>query len=250
MNNHIEPSIDPDEIAKFSALAEQWWDVEGKFRPLHQINPLRVKYILNQAISHFALTESELPLKNLQIIDIGCGGGILSEPICRLGAELTAIDASEKNINIAKLHASKMQLNINYQATSIEQIVTTGKKFDIVLNMEVIEHVADVESFLKACSQILKPNGLMFIATLNRTIKSYLLAIIGAEYILNWLPKGTHSWKKFLKPSEVISYLRPYNHTIVELKGMEYNLLKGHWYLTNNIDVNYIILCKLKNNKV
>jgi 2-polyprenyl-6-hydroxyphenyl methylase/3-demethylubiquinone-9 3-methyltransferase len=247
MENKFNKSIDPQEVAKFSKIADEWWDPTGKFRPLHQINPLRINYIKQQIMQHFQQGNDTLfPLNDLNIIDIGCGGGILAEPIARLGANLTAIDASEQNIKVAKLHAEKMQLNIDYQAISIEQLASTGAKFDVVLNMEVIEHVADIDSFMQACCSVLKPGGLMFIATLNRTVKSYMLAIVGAEYILNWLPRGTHSWKKFLNPSEIAKLLRKHQLSILELKGMEYHLLKGHWYLSDNLDVNYLLTASKK----
>jgi 2-polyprenyl-6-hydroxyphenyl methylase/3-demethylubiquinone-9 3-methyltransferase len=235
-------TIDPNEVEKFSSMAYAWWDESGKFRPLHQINPLRIAYIKSKVIQHFKLNEQQDKVfSGLKLIDIGCGGGLLSEPMCRLGAKVTAIDAAEKNIKIASLHSQKMSLDIDYQATSIEEMAKTGAQYDIVLNMEVIEHVANVNVFMHACAKVLKPGGIMFIATLNRTIKSYLLAIVGAEYILNWLPRGTHSWEKFLRPSEIASMLRQNDLQLKELKGMEYSLLKGHWYLTDNIDVNYLM---------
>ena len=231
-------SIDKDEVAKFSAMAEEWWDLNGKFKPLHKFNPVRVGYIKDRAASHLGVDS----LKDVEILDIGCGGGLLSEPLARLGAKMTSIDASEKNIKIAKLHAEKSGLGINYQCTSAEELAAMGKKFDIVLNMEVVEHVADVESFLKASCELLKPGGIMFLATLNRTAKSFALAIIGAEYVLKWLPKGTHNWEKFLKPSEVERHLRVSGLGLQELQGVSYNPFKDEWRLSSDIAVNYMMV--------
>ena len=200
-------TINKEEIDKFSKIAEEWWNPEGKFKPLHKFNPIRISYIKENIIKTFKLDQKKSPLKNIKILDVGCGGGLLSEPMCRLGAEVTGIDASEKNINVAKLHSKKNNLKINYICTSPEKLKTQNK-FDVILNMEIVEHVADVDFFLKSCSKLLKKNGIMFVATLNKTLKSYFFAIIGAEYILRWLPIGTHEWENFLKPEELVSILK------------------------------------------
>ena len=200
-------TINKKEIEKFSKIAEEWWNPEGKFKPLHKFNPIRISYIKENIIETFKINQNKTPLKNIRVLDIGCGGGLLAEPMCRLGAEVTAIDASEKNINVAKLHSKKNDLKINYICTSPEKLQIKNK-FDVILNMEIVEHVEDVNFFLKSSSKLLKKNGIMFIATLNKTLKSYIFAIVGAEYILRWLPIGTHEWEKFLKPEELISILK------------------------------------------
>jgi len=244
----MSKTINKEEIAKFTAMADEWWDENGKFAPLHKFNPIRIAYILNK-IKESGLAKNNSPanpLAGLNIIDIGCGGGLLSVPMARLGANVTAIDAGEKNIEIAKIHAEREGLDINFLCTSAEDLAEQGKKFDIVLNMEVIEHVADVEIFVRASSQLLKPSGLMFIATLNRTVKSYGLAIIGAEYILRWLPRGTHDWKKFLKPSEIEVELTKNSLNIKELQGVSYAPISKKWSLSNDIDINYMILAQNK----
>ena len=232
-------TINKKEIEKFSKIAEEWWNPEGKFKPLHKFNPIRIKYIRDNIVETFKIKSERMPLKKIRILDIGCGGGLLSEPMRRLGADVTGIDASQKNINIAKLHAKKNQLKINYLCTSPETL-KTEKKFDVILNMEIIEHVENVDLFLKSCSNLLQKNGLMFIATLNKTLKSYLFAIIGAEYILRWLPIGTHEWEKFVKPEDLISKLKRYDVKLDKLNGMQYNLVKGEWNISKDNSVNYI----------
>ena len=199
-------SINKKEIEKFSNMAAEWWDPEGKFKPLHKFNPIRIKYIKENIIKEFQLKNKKYPLSGINVLDIGCGGGLLSEPMCRLGANVTAIDASNKNIAIANLHAKKNNLKINYICSSPEKL-KTSKKFDVILNMEIVEHVEDVDFFLKSCANLLKKNGLMFIATINKTLKSYIFAIVGAEYVLRWLPIGTHEWEKFVKPEKLKSIL-------------------------------------------
>ena len=231
-------SVDENEIAKFSAMADEWWDLNGKFKPLHKFNPVRISYIRDNVLSHF----NKEDFKGLNILDIGCGGGLLSEPMARLGADVTSIDASQKNIKIASLHSKQSELKIDYQCTSAEELAKKAKKFDVVLNMEVIEHVADVESFMQACCHLVKPGGLMFIATINRTIKSYALAIVGAEYVLRWLPKGTHDWNKFLKPSQVEEHIRNNGMGLQKLQGVSYNPLLDKWSLSSDVDVNYMML--------
>ena len=232
-------TINKKEIEKFSKIAEEWWNPEGKFKPLHKFNPIRISYIKENIINSFRLTNKDKPLDNIKILDIGCGGGLLSEPMCRLGAKVFGIDASEKNINVAKLHAKKNNLDINYECTSPENF-KTEIKFDVILNMEIVEHVEDVDFFLKSCSQLLKKDGIMFIATINKTLKSYLFAIVGAEYILRWLPIGTHSWDKFIKPDELIDILKKYNLKIELIDGMNFNLLKNKWFISSDKSVNYI----------
>ncbi len=234
-------TIDPKEIEKFTAMADEWWDEAGKFKPLHQFNPIRISYIRRKIIEHFALDAKAIKVfSDLKILDIGCGGGLISEPFARMGANVTAIDAGEKNIAIAKIHAEKSGLKIDYLATSAEELVETGEKFDVVFALEIIEHVADVEAFVKSCAALVKPSGLVFIATLNRTLKSLALAKIAAEYILRWLPIGTHDWKKFLKPSEINSYANKNGLELKELEGFSYNLLKDEWSKSSDLDVNYI----------
>ena len=232
-------TINKKEIDKFSKIADEWWDPSGKFKPLHKFNPIRISYIKNNIISTFKLKNKKNPLEKVKILDIGCGGGLLSEPMCRLGADVMGIDASEKNINVAKLHAKKNNLNIEYVCSSPEKL-KKNTKFDVILNMEIIEHVEDVDLFLKSCSELLKKDGIMFVATLNKTLKSYIFAIVGAEYILKWLPIGTHEWEKFVKPSELINILSKYNLGLDSLDGMKFNLIKDEWRLSDDKSVNYI----------
>ena len=232
-------TINKKEIEKFSKIAEEWWNPNGKFKPLHKFNPIRILYIKENIIKTFKLDQKKTPLKNVKILDIGCGGGLLSEPMCRLGAKVTAIDASVKNIAVAKLHAKKNNLKINYICTSPEKL-KTKKKFDVILNMEIIEHVEDVKFFLKSCSNLLKKNGIMFVATLNKTLKSYAFAIVGAEYILKWLPIGTHDWEKFIKPDELINILKKNDVRLDRLDGMKFNLVADKWKISDDKSVNYI----------
>ncbi len=232
-------TINKKEIEKFSKIAEEWWNPEGKFKPLHKFNPIRISYIKENIIKTFKINQKKTPLRNIKILDIGCGGGLLSEPMCRLGADITAIDASKKNINVAKLHSKKNNLKIKYLCTSPEKIKIKDK-FDVILNMEIVEHVEDVNFFLKTCSKLLKKNGIMFVATLNKTLKSYFFAIVGAEYILRWLPIGTHEWEKFLKPEELISILKKNNLNVERVDGMKFNLLTDKWNVDTDKSVNYI----------
>ena len=232
-------TINKKEIDKFSKIAEEWWNPEGKFKPLHKFNPIRISYIKESIINTFKLNQKKKPLEKIKILDIGCGGGLLSEPMRRLGAEVVGIDASERNIKIAKSHAKKNNLNIKYLCASPETL-DINAKFDVILNMEIIEHVEDVDFFLKSCSKLLKKNGLMFVATLNKTLKSYVFAIIGAEYILRWLPIGTHEWEKFIKPEDLINTLKSYNLKLDSLDGMKFNLITDKWKLSSDKSVNYI----------
>ena len=232
-------SINKKEIEKFSNMAAEWWDPEGKFKPLHKFNPIRIKYIKENIIKEFQLKNKKYPLSGINVLDIGCGGGLLSEPICRLGANVTAIDASNKNIAIANLHAKKNNLKIKYICSSPEKL-KTSKKFDVILNMEIVEHVEDVDFFLKSCANLLKKNGLMFVATINKTLKSYIFAIVGAEYVLRWLPIGTHEWEKFVKPEELKSILIKNNLNLKKIDGMNFNILKDEWNVSKDLSVNYI----------
>ena len=232
-------TINKKEREKFSKIAEEWWNPEGKFKPLHKFNPIRISYIKENIIKTFNLENKKNPLKNVKILDVGCGGGLLSEPMCRLGAEVTGIDASDKNINVAKIHSKKNDLKINYFCSSPENFKIKDK-FDVILNMEIVEHVEDVSFFLKSCNNLLKKNGIMFVATLNKTLKSYIFAIVGAEYILRWLPIGTHEWEKFLKPEELISIQKDNDLKLDRIDGMSFNILKDKWSLSNDKSVNYI----------
>jgi len=232
-------TINKKEIEKFSKIAEEWWNPEGKFKPLHKFNPIRISYIKENIIKTFKLNSNKTPLKNIKILDIGCGGGLLSEPMCRLGAKVTGIDASDKNIKIAKLHSKKNNLQIDYFCSSPEKF-NIKEKFDVILNMEIVEHVEDVDFFLHSCSKLLKKNGIMFIATLNKTLKSYFFAIIGAEYVLRWLPIGTHEWSKFVKPHDLVDMLKKYDFKLDSLDGMKFNLLKDEWKISSDKSINYI----------
>ena len=237
-------TINREEIQKFSDLADEWWDVNGKFKPLHMFNPIRIEYITEKIKQEFNLiNRNNNFLKDLKILDIGCGGGLISEPLARLGGEVTGIDASEKNIKVAKLHSKKNNLDINYFNKSPEQL-NNSEKFDIILNLEVVEHVENVDLYIKSCSNLLKKNGIMFTATLNRTIVSYIKAIVGAEYILRWLPIGTHDWNKFIKPEELEKILSSANFSTIDVKGLEFNPLFSKWKKSDNLSVNYIICSK------
>ncbi len=233
-------TINKKEIEKFSKIAEEWWDPNGKFKPLHKFNPIRISYIKENIINTFNLkNKKDNPLSEIKILDVGCGGGLLSEPLSRLGADVFGIDASDNNIKIAKLHAKKSNLNIKYFCSSPEKFKIKNE-FDVILNMEIVEHVEDVDFFLKSCSKLLKKGGIMFVATLNKTLKSYLFAIIGAEYILKWLPIGTHEWEKFVKPDELINFLNKFSLKLTDLKGVKFDLLNNDWKFSSDTSVNYI----------
>ena len=234
-------TINKEEIQKFSSLAEEWWDVKGKFKPLHMFNPIRIEYITEMIKKYFKISDKKInPFNELKILDIGCGGGLISEPMARLGAKVTGIDASEKNIKIAEIHSKESNLEINYINSSPEML-KQREEFDIILNLEIIEHVENVELYIKSCSKLLKKNGLMFTATLNRTLTSYVKAIIGAEYILRWLPIGTHDWNKFIRPEELEKKLSIENFKTIEVKGLVFNPLNNKWKKSNNLSVNYIV---------
>tara|TARA_Y100001970_G_scaffold196404_1_gene238806 strand:+ start:6222 stop:6947 length:726 start_codon:yes stop_codon:yes gene_type:complete len=234
-------TINKEEIQKFSNLADEWWDVNGKFKPLHMFNPVRIEYILEEISKHFKIKrEKKLFLENLNILDIGCGGGLISEPMARLGAKVTGIDASAKNIKVASLHSKKGNLKIKYLNSSPEKM-SEREKFDVILNLEIVEHVDNLDLYLQSCKNLLKKDGLMFTATINRTLMSYIKAILGAEYILRWLPIGTHDWNKFIKPEELQKKLDEKNFSTSDIKGLEFNPILRKWRKSNNLSVNYII---------
>ena len=233
-------TIDKKEIEKFSKLAKDWWNPKGKFKPLHLFNPTRIKFIKEKLIFHFRLNNNNAaPLKGLKILDIGCGGGLLCEPLNRLGAQMTGIDASSNNIEVAKLHAKEMNLNIKYIHCSPENL-NFKNEFDVILNMEVVEHVSDINLFINNCSNLIQKKGIMFVATINKNLKSYFFAILGAEYILRWLPIGTHDWNKFLTPEELQSIVVKNNFKFDELVGMKFNIFLNEWNKSNDPSVNYI----------
>jgi len=234
-------TINKDEINKFSKIADEWWDINGKFKPLHAFNPIRIEHILNVTSNYFKIDKNKkFPLSNLKILDIGCGGGLISEPMSRLGANVTGIDASDKNIQVAKLHAKKSNLNINYLNTVPEDLKLLNK-FDIILNLEVVEHVENLDLYLSSCYGLLKQKRIMFTATINRTLTSYIKAIVGAEYILRWLPIGTHDWNKFIKPEELEKKLVDLNFSINDFTGLSYNPIFQEWKKNKDMSVNYII---------
>ena len=232
-------TINKTEIGKFNKLSAEWWDPEGSFKPLHKFNPIRIKYIRDSIIQYFNIKSKNIPLKNINILDIGCGGGLISVPMKRLGANVVGIDASLKNIKVAKIYSKKNNLQIKYICSSPEKL-KIKKKFDVLLMLEIVEHVNDINLFIKQSSKFLKKNGLMFVATLNKTLKSYVFAIIGAEYILNWLPIGTHDWEKFMKPNELINIAKNYKLNLIDLNGIKFNPLNDKWSLSNDKSVNYI----------
>ena len=242
IDNKNNQTDDQQEINKFSEMASEWWDPNGKFAPLHKFNPVRQEYLVDKIKNHFSiLPNGSYPFKKLSLLDVGCGGGLIAEPMTRLGAKVTGIDASEKNINVAKFHAEQMNLKINYLCATPENL---NEQFDVILCLEIIEHVADVDLFIKSCAKLLKKDGIIFFATLNRTAKSFLFAIVGAEYILNWLPKGTHDWNKFLRPSEIIGAASKYQLTLKEIVGFKFNIILREWQKSKDTDVNYAVSFK------
>ncbi len=238
-----DSSVDPAEIAKFTAMAEAWWDPSGKFRPLHRLNPTRLAYIRDSAAARFGRDFlAPRPLAGLSLIDIGCGGGLLCEPLTRLGARVSGIDAGERNIAVARHHASEGELDIDYRQSTAESLAAAGERFDIVLSMEVVEHVADAGQFMAACARLVAPGGLLVVATLNRTAKSLAFAIVGAEYLLRWLPRGTHDWRRFLRPSELTALVRPHGLKLIEAVGVVYSPLADRWRLSSDdLNVNYML---------
>ncbi|PYE88911.1 bifunctional 2-polyprenyl-6-hydroxyphenol methylase/3-demethylubiquinol 3-O-methyltransferase UbiG [Phyllobacterium leguminum] len=238
-------TIDSAEVERFSRIAAEWWNPQGKFRPLHKFNPTRLAYIKEEICAAFGRDPlGSRPLEGLRLLDIGCGGGLLCEPMARLGATVVGADASETNIEVARIHAATSGLDIDYRATTAEALAEAGEKFDIVLNMEVVEHVADVDLFLSACGAMVKPGGLMFVATINRTLKALGLAIIGAEYVLRWLPRGTHQYEKLVRPEELEKALDAAGLTIIDRQGVSYNPLADSWSRSRDMDVNYMVLAR------
>lgn len=240
---HEKNTVNQDEIEKFDRLAKEWWNPKGKFAPLHKFNPIRQEYLIDHIAQNFNLNvKDENPFKNLNIIDIGCGGGLLCEPLSRMGANVTGIDAAKTNIEVAKIHMKESGLEINYLNTKPENIY--DQKFDVVLCMEIIEHVEDVDFFIESCLNLLKPGGIIFFATINKTLKSFALAIIGAEYILRWLPIGTHEWSKFISPNDIINKVSKFYLKHIETKGVVFNPLFNKWKLSDDTDVNYMCYFK------
>ena len=236
----ILKTVDKEEIEKFSRLAKDWWNPNGKFKPLHLMNPGRLNFIKKKIVSHFNINPNSLePLKDIRILDVGCGGGLLCEPLNRLGAKVTGLDASRTNIEVAKLHAEQMNLNIDYINSPPEKY-KLKKKFNVILNMEIIEHVSNADFFIQNCSEMIEKNGLMFVSTINRNLKSYFFAIVGAEYVLRWLPIGTHDWDKFLTPNELEVIVEGKNFRKDELVGMKFNPISRKWHLSSDVSVNYI----------
>jgi 2-polyprenyl-6-hydroxyphenyl methylase/3-demethylubiquinone-9 3-methyltransferase len=235
-------TIDPAEVAKFEAMAAEWWDPNGKFKPLHLMNPCRLDYITSQIAAEFDRNLAEpAPFAGLRILDIGCGGGLLSEPMARLGATVVGADAAPRNIPVAQVHAEQSDLTIDYRHTTAEDLAAAGEQFDVVLNMEVVEHVADPLAYMTACQQLLKPGGLMICSTLNRNPKSFLMAIIGAEWVMRWLPKGTHDWAKFITPDELYGLIRQAGLDPVDKKGMVFNPVSWRWAVSDrDLSVNYV----------
>jgi 2-polyprenyl-6-hydroxyphenyl methylase/3-demethylubiquinone-9 3-methyltransferase len=234
-------SIDPAEVAKFSAMAAEWWDPAGKFAPLHKFNPVRLQFIRETTAKHFGRTGLR-PFDGLTLLDIGCGGGLLAEPMTRLGFAVTGADASEKNVKTAMTHAAASGLGIDYRVTTAESLAEAGLQFDVVLNMEVVEHVADLPGYLNACARLVKPGGLMFVATLNKTLKSLALAKIGVEYVLRWLPPGTHDWNRFVEPERLIGLLKDAGLSVKQTRGVSFNPISWSWSLSDDTDVNYMVV--------
>ena len=235
-------SVDTEDIARFSALADEWWDAKGKFRPLHVLNPTRLRFIRDRLCTHYGReADDSLPLKGLDLLDVGCGGGLLAEPLARLGADVVGIDAAENSIRAAGVHAQESGLAIDYRVATAEALAEEKKRFDVIVAMEVVEHVADLEVFLGACCTLLKAGGAMVIATLNRTPRAFAFAIVGAEYVLRWLPRGTHDWRKFVRPSELDAMLRANGVTVAKMVGVTYNPLTDRWNLSRDVSVNYMV---------
>tara|TARA_B100000676_G_C18082953_1_gene852642 strand:- start:2952 stop:3692 length:741 start_codon:yes stop_codon:yes gene_type:complete len=235
-------TIDPEDVARFSAIADEWWDPDGKFKPLHRFNPIRLHYIRDRICTHFGRDKQSLrPFAGLRLLDVGCGGGLISEPLARMGADVTGIDASERNIRTAQVHAKQGSLDISYRSTTVEEIAATGESYDAVISLEVVEHVADVDLFLDGCAALTADNGAIALATLNRTPKSFALGIVGAEYIMRWLPRGTHKWKKFVRPSELARGLRRNGITVEDISGLTFNPLNSEWQVSGDVSVNYVL---------
>jgi 2-polyprenyl-6-hydroxyphenyl methylase / 3-demethylubiquinone-9 3-methyltransferase len=237
-----QTTIDDDEVARFSAMADEWWDPTGKFRPLHKFNPIRLGYIRDRLCAHFGRDPRSLtPLDGLTLLDVGCGGGLISEPLARMGATVTGIDASERNIGTARAHAARSDLEIDYRCTTAEDLMAAGETYDIVLSLEVVEHVADVDLFLDSCTALVRDGGAMVLATLNRTPKAFMFGIVGAEYVMRWLPRGTHDWRKFVRPSELCRSLRRNGVDVSDISGLSFNPLTDEWRVSGDVSVNYIL---------
>ncbi len=239
----MQTSIDPDEVAKFEAMASEWWDPEGKFKPLHMMNPVRLEFITREIAAHFNRNRAgEQPFTGLRILDIGCGGGLLSEPMARLGAEVVGADAAEGNIAVARIHADEVGLDIDYRASTAEALVAAGERFDVVLNMEIVEHVADPGAFIASCRDALNPGGLMLTSTINRNMKSYAVAIVGAEQVMRWLPRGTHEWRKFITPDELAALIEAAGMQVTSRAGFTFNPLAWRWSVSDrDLSVNYAL---------
>jgi len=238
-------TVDPDEVERFSALAAEWWNPRGKMAPLHKFNPVRIGYVRDRAAERFERDPKRLDsMSGLRMLDIGCGGGLLSEPLARLGASMVGVDPSETNIAAAHEHAAQSELEIDYRCTTAEELAAAGEQFDLVLAMEVVEHVADVPLFVQSCAAMVKPGGLMIAATLNRTLKSFALAIVGAEYILRWLPVGSHRWEKFVTPNELEIAMEQAGLRVIADQGVIYNILADRWQLSSDTDVNYMLVAE------
>ncbi|MCF6368739.1 bifunctional 2-polyprenyl-6-hydroxyphenol methylase/3-demethylubiquinol 3-O-methyltransferase UbiG [Rhizobium halophilum] len=245
MTDAAKTTIDQSEVDRFSAMAAEWWDPTGKFKPLHKFNPVRLGYIRDRVSENFGRDpKGHLPLSGLRVLDIGCGGGLLSEPVARMGASVVGADPSEKNIRIAQTHAAETSVNVDYRAVTAEQLAEAGETFDVVLNMEVVEHVADVDFFMRTCGAMVKPGGLMFVATINRTFKARALAIFAAEHVLRWLPIGTHQYEKLVRPDEIETPLSAGGLDIIHRTGVFFNPLQDRWNLSPDMDVNYMLLGK------
>lgn len=245
MSDTRRSTIDSGEVERFSALAAEWWNPNGKFRPLHKFNPVRLSYIRDRIAERFGRDpHAARPFEGLRILDIGCGGGLLCEPMARLGAQVVGADASATNIEVAKLHAAESGVGIDYRATTAEDLADAGEKFDVVLNMEVVEHVSDIGLFINKCGDMVKPGGIMFVATINRTLKALGLAIIGAEYVLRWLPRGTHQFGKLVRPDELESALAAAGLGVIDRTGVVYNPLADRWQKSKDMDVNYMVLAE------
>ena len=237
----LSSTVDPAEIEKFRRMAEEWWDPRGKFRPLHRFNPVRLSFLKERLCRHFGRDpRADRPLAGLRVLDIGCGGGLVSEPLSRLGAEVVGIDATTRNVEVARLHAAEMGLAIDYRHSAAEDLAEAGERFDAVLALEIVEHVASLEAFVAAAAALTRAGGLLVVATLNRTLKAFALAIVGAEYVLGWLPRGTHDWKKFVRPSELEGAMRAGGLTLAETVGVAFNPILDRWSLGSDLDVNYL----------
>tara|TARA_B100000676_G_C17830979_1_gene707828 strand:- start:45 stop:815 length:771 start_codon:yes stop_codon:yes gene_type:complete len=240
--NNKKNTIDPQEIERFSALSEKWWDTKGEFAPLHHFNPVRLEYIRKKVCNHFQLDRRNLQvLEGLKVLDVGCGGGLVTEPIARMGASTIGIDASERCVGVARHHAEMNQLNIDYRISTAEILAKEKYEFDIILALEIIEHVQDRDLFIQACTKLIKPGGIGIFATLNRTAKSFFQAILGAEYVLRWLPRGTHQWDRFVKPSELVNSLKEQGLIVSDISGVKLNIFKKEWFISNDIGVNYVL---------